>query len=46
MNVLLGSNVVSTSDILWILFLVFGLPALLLIGVVILIILAVRKRKE
>jgi hypothetical protein len=46
MNVLLGSNVVSTSDILWILFLVFGLPALLLIGVVILIILAVRKRKK
>lgn len=42
MSVLLGSNVMSWQQVLWMFFLYFGVPALLLIGAVVGVVLAIK----
>jgi hypothetical protein len=46
MTLVLASNVFSGGQILWLLFLYIGLPALLLIGIVTLLIVAVRNSNK
>ena len=43
MSVILASQVISGPEILWIVFVVYGIPALLILGVVVLLIRMLKK---
>jgi 4-hydroxybenzoate polyprenyltransferase len=46
MSALLASNVISSGELLWLLFLYFGLPVLLLVGMVVLAVVMLRPAKK
>jgi hypothetical protein len=46
MNALLASNVISGGQAIWIVFVAFGIPALLVVGAVALIVWGIKNKRR